>query len=213
MKSRAITPRDLTFESFRHSQGAFSAQVGILGYAYLAEGVEPLLELSPDEINRYYKYINDPNSKRHINDLDEQDALDNVINATFRNLKYSIENDKSFEHYLQTSDFAYGIGRLLLETEMRILGEQDTRKDEISGVGITKREARLAQRVANGRASFLHFYGRDGNPTGYSVFDKMYAEIWNEMNGTRIDPDLIERHTTAVQRAQERFLKPQTIRK
>lgn len=193
MAGSKISPDELSFESFRHSQGLIRAQILIFDYvenvtkSETEEGVRPNLNPDKDTIRKYARFINGPANQRHIH-------IDSGILAAEGAFEAIREADAKQKNVGTQKQIARALGAELIGKELILLGRSGKWRQNDTPV-LTPRQIRLNQRISNGRASFLQYYGRDSNPTGYQVFDDMYSEVWASLIGTQ----LLEEHTELVE--------------
>lgn len=178
--ARQITPAELTFHSFRHSQGDPGAQNYVLHYVSLLAGVEPSFELGDATLNKYLGLVHRPDSVGHVTIGEtKEDAAEEIL-LTFRdtNKRFRDEKAELEEKSPDTQTTSRLLASLLVSNEIYYLGTTGFELDENGDADRT----RQAQRVKEGRSSFLYYFGRDKHTTGFTELNRMYEDIWKSID-------------------------------
>lgn len=211
MSERVLTPDTLMFESFRHSQGNVGTQIILFRYIELNHGVKPDTHPNADALRRYCAFINGAirsGSKSHLkHTISSKTPLD-PSKAVYAAIKQVREEQRSsFARKVNRENAPTALEHLslaLLWREMELLNTNDPWASFVNGKPYDRQE-RLRARVCSGRASFLFHYGRDGNHTGYTEFDAMYANIWRVVNSIDTTEQALVDHAEMVARAEHVF--------
>ena len=176
-----LTPDSLTFESYRHSQGGNIPQLAIFRYMWLKYGVRPNLE--PDEVavRKYVKYLNGgiaTGSNTHILPPRPDNPHADVLESFDLIQHYRSDGEARVIERLCLEGVTRRLLELLADIEVKILGLNEQWTSETVPGLVGTRPERQAARVRSGRASFLHYHGRDKRSTGYDAFDEMYGDLW-----------------------------------
>lgn len=200
---KKLTSSELTFQSFRHSQGSLGAQLRIFRFMDLAYGIQPDLHPVGPEFERFVGYMNGSASsgspvsaKSHassnaLSPTSEEprknhiDVTKNGRLTTERAVYYAIKalrrnGQGTYNRQVQNQDSDTNVRLLaynLLDTEARILDQEHPWSEYRSGA-TRDRSERVRARVLSGKSSFLYLYGRDGKPTGREEIDDMYQQAW-----------------------------------
>ena len=139
---------------------------------WLNYDLRPSLRPDAAERQRYTRFLGAAaTTNKHI----EFDAKDRYIKQAFRHIRIFDfkERLRSPKNRLSpASDIVWQ----MLNQEVKIL---DPSKPWLGSEGVDNgRQQRVAARIATGRASFVYWYGRDQQPTGWKEFDHMYDEAW-----------------------------------
>jgi hypothetical protein len=198
MATRELTPTELTFHSFRHSQGSIHLQMRMLHAAKDASGIEPSFETDSATVERYLKFLSNRrgstnnSSIRHTDTIFNPDTVSSNINSvgsSYHAFAPSIETEPIGEEIAQLETKRY---RALLS------GLLD------SNVAME----RAQQRERCGQTSFLFYFGRDARSTGFDVFNQMYAEAWQVASDATQGPkvvSLFEQHAVLVEAVGKRL--------
>lgn len=184
-----MTPSELLFQSFRHSQGSISPQLHIFRYMDIAHGISVDLHPTGQELERYVAYARGAtrNTKNHLDLADDENKLGGIVIGSIKAIRRvhgSSYGTKVRRRGLE--DTITYLASDLLQTEMRILGKNrpwsSYRNNEPRD-----RPVRLKTRVEAGKSSYIYLHGRDGQTTGREEFDAMYAALWQETEKPRFD--------------------------
>ncbi|MBC7582102.1 hypothetical protein H7097_04545 [Aeromicrobium sp.] len=209
--SKVLTPAELTFQSFQHSQGVVSAQALMFRYFKIEHGISADLHPSEREVERYLRYLGGAvNTGRHIDTVSGQtNRLNEAIGTIFKSIRDSDYARPAKPIELSSTELLVCMGRELLSREARIIDPDNPWLDSGSKPTYGRSE-RVVQRVKSGKASFLHHHGRDGVPTTHPAFDIMYQTMWtNLQEAAANDSDvgtLLFHHSNIIARAQARHL-------
>jgi uncharacterized protein with HEPN domain len=182
MSIRELTPEELTFQSFRHSQGNGDLQSQMLQYVGSTHNVRPSFELDSQAIDRYLGFICARNSKAHARfQWDPELIMDEFERASDG---YRTEPVPSLAD----------LSKSLLEVET------DRFKALLSFDSHPSRLTRALHRVESGQHSFLFHFGRDGMTTGFEAFNSMYSEVWSFVAENIPElQDLMESHSDSLE--------------
>lgn len=112
---------------------------------------------------------------------------DKGVYSAFKDIRLYWQKER--RHYRHTPKYlTYPLLQSLLATEKIILGASGEWTNYRNGKPQGRPE-RLERRVQSGKSSFLYFYGRDANPTGFTEFDELYADMWSHAREAQNDPD------------------------
>lgn len=189
MTTKELTPVELTFHSFRHSQSSFNLQALILHSVEVTTGVVPSFATDESIVNRYANFLNNKGSVRHAESvLDRQTICDNIAEVE---TAY-----QAFDRAVIEKPIGAFIAEFEIKRYMRLLND---RLDKTA-------TARAEQRLRSGQNSFLFYFGRDARNTGFDAFNRMYRQAWNLATDTSSEyADLFDRHK-ALERVARLFL-------
>jgi hypothetical protein len=209
--AKEITPVELTYHGFRHSQGRPNVQSYIFHYVSLLGGVEPSFELADDTLNTYLSRVFQPKSLGHAKIGNTRgEAIDGVTDALaaveseYIGVKPTLA--ETCPDLQTTSRF---LAADLMSNETYYLQRKGFEADEHGNDDRT----RHTQRVRGGRSSFLYYFGRDKHTTGFTELNRMYEDIWNSIELVQPPKQVtkeaysttIDTHTQAVRNAELRY--------
>jgi hypothetical protein len=179
---RQLTPSELTFQSFRHSQGDAGAQMRLFRIADIDYGIEPDLHPSEEDSARYIGYLTGAADRQlHLDITQGSEPIPAPEAATdaFEKLRGYMDEDlgrdlASASRLAIITEFADSI----LHQEIRILDQLRpwlAHTDDLPH----GRDKRTPARVQSGKSSYMYLYGRDGQSTGFAELDAIYRESWN----------------------------------
>jgi hypothetical protein len=182
MNKQALDNAEMTFQSFRHSQGNTAAQVMIFRYMGLRYGLEPVLQPNGRDLKRYYSFIAGAVRSKGASHIDPHDppesgkSRDEILSA-FKLLQgEDVAVWKAKASKLTLPQVIDKLTFQVSQSELSMLQQNDGvwSFSELHHGQIRRRAARISQ----GRASFLFFHGRDGNSTGFKEYDNLYEHMW-----------------------------------
>jgi hypothetical protein len=179
MSRKELTPADLTFHSFRHSQGRVDSQLLIFRYFDLKFGLQPDLHPNSEEVAKYVRYLGGTGTKTHLQyQSGSKHPPDRAVFEAVKGLR-DYRNSKPYRS-LPSLPINETVGNLTSRTwvqETSILNVEQpwSRNDNGKQMG---HSARVEARVKSGKSSFLYYYGRDGHSTGINEFDELYSDMW-----------------------------------
>lgn len=176
-------------------------------------GVEPDLHPSSGEWQRYTRFVARGSNRSHFKYTDTSAATQGVYEA-FKSIRKGHQEfgkklaRRSEEHITRNLTFQ------LLSAETDILDKPNGTLWRAGAKNQNQYQERLKSRVESGRSSYLYYYGREGNTTGFEEFDQMYSELWSVVENTGPNgylSSLVEQHRLAVLDTELRFLGRTTI--
>lgn len=202
-----LTPQELLFQSFRHSQGNGGSQLRIFRYMELAHDVIPDLHPTASDLDRFIRYARGTGhaKKSHVDLTVKPDKVTGMVIGSIKALRSTARTKYGENIRRQGLDSTvHKLAASIVNIEMGILGSDQPWTSYDNGQPYDRPE-RLKARVENGQGSYLYYYGRDGHTTGRQEFDDMYADVWAEVE----KPEFAERrawHAAAVVDAEQGIL-------
>jgi hypothetical protein len=177
MTSQELTPTNLTFYSFRHSQGDPSLQASILRFIENRTGITSSFETDGPTLESYYRFLGGHATRRGLSDdvIARRHARVFTPNQLEKKVKLALEGVAI--QYADTPIPSLGD----LTSALNLVEHNRFREitDSIAGPALT----RAVQRLEAGQHSFIDYYGRQHRSTGFDALDTMYADVWKHFSG------------------------------
>lgn len=198
-----MSPQELLFQSFRHSQGSVLPQIRIFNYMERVFGTVVDLHPMGREYERFSRYLEATHTlhgerKPHIMVAGKDEEYGGVVMKAMKDLRryYNGPDGQYIRHEDVGSTTIRFAGNIML-AEAKILSRTDPWASNKSGMELDRPE-RVRARVGQGRSSFLLYHGREGQPTGREEFDRLYQEAWQAADQNPILGYLRRKHAVAV---------------